>query len=275
MAVRRPSRSRFVLLLLVLTAGTILTLSYRDQANRYASRVKGWAADVFHPVDRAFADAFRPVGNFFKGAFDYGSLRTENARLRQQVGNLQRQRLETADQSRQLRDLLALSNLPFADGLPRITAEIIDTGFSNFELTVDLDRGSSQGVRAGMPVVAGAGLVGRVVGVAAHTCTVLLLTDATFSVGVRSGNAVGVASGQGRGHALRVDYLPPGSPVHKGDVMVTSGMQGSIFPPGIPVGRVTQSTLPANSLQLDVVLAPVTDPAGLQFVDILRWEPPA
>lgn len=273
MSVRRPSRSRFVLLLLVLTAGTILTLSYRGQANHYASRVKGWAADLFHPVDRALVGAFRPVGNFFQGAFDYGSMRQENARLRQRIGELQRQSLQSRDEHRQLEALLALSKLPFADGLDRIPAEVVDTGFGNFELTVVLDRGSSQGVRTGMPVVTGAGLVGRVVDVARSTCTVLVLTDSTSSVGVRDGAAVGVASGQGRGHQLRVDYIPPNAAVHQGDVVVTSGLQGSIYPPGIPVGKVTKAVTPPDSLQIDVDVKPVADLAGMQFVDILRWEP--
>ena len=274
MAVRRPSRSRFVLLLLILTAGTVITLSYRSQANQDVSRVRGWVADAFDPVDRAVVAAFRPVGNFFKGAFDYGSLRSQNAQLRSRIAALQGRSADGPDQRRQLAELLALDHLPFAPALAKVPAEVIATTFSNFQITVELDRGAAQGVATGMPVVTGAGLAGRVVDVARTTCTVLLVTDPTSSIGVRAGGAIGVASGQGPGRTLRVDYLAPGSPIHKGSVMFTSGLEGSIYPPGIPVGRVSLKANPPNSLQLEVAMRPLADLSQMQFVDILRWEPP-
>ncbi|HET6809968.1 MAG TPA: rod shape-determining protein MreC [Acidimicrobiales bacterium] len=274
MAVRRASRSRFVLLLLVLTAGTIITLSYRSKANHAIDRVKSWASDVFKPVETGFRDAWDPVANFFRGTVDYGSEKSANAKLRQEVGRLRRQNLERSDQARQLQALLALDKLPFADGLPKVTAEVINTNFSNFQLTLQLNRGRSEGVTVGMPVVSGAGLVGRVVQVASGQATVLLVTDPSSSVGVRDGGVVGVASGQGQGKTLRVDYVPPGQPIHKGDVMVTSGLQGGLYPAGIPLGTVSIAAQPPDSLQEELALRPVVDLSQVQFVDVLQWKPP-
>ena len=262
-----------MLVLLVLTAGTIITLTYRNKADHVTARIKSWAGDVFKPVETGFRDAFNPVANFFRGTVDYNSERAANARLRQQLGAMRRQSLERADQSRQLRDLLALDNLPFAGSLPKITSEVIATSFSNFQLTLQLDRGAGSGVEVGMPVVSGAGLVGRVVQVARSQSTVLLANDPTSNIGVRDGGAVGVASGQGQGKALRVDYVPPGQPVHQGDVMVTSGLQGGLYPPGIPVGTVSLAAQPPDSLQEELAVRPVVDLSELQFVDILRWKP--
>ena len=273
MAVRRASRSRFVLLVLVLTAGTIITLSYRNKANHFTNNIKSWAGDVYKPIETGFRDAFDSVSNFFKGAVDYGSVKDQNARLRQELGAMRRQNLERGDQARQLKDLLALDNLPFAEGMPKVGAEVIATSFSNFQLTLQVDRGASSGVQVGMPVVSGAGLVGRVVQVARAQSTVLLITDPTSSIGVRDAGVVGVASGQGQGKTLRVDYVPPGQPVHKGDVMVTSGLQGGLFPPGIPVGTVSVALQPPDSLQEELALQPVVTVTQVQFVDVLRWTP--
>jgi rod shape-determining protein MreC len=270
-AVRRQSRSRYVLLLLVLTAGTIITLSYRDQANRFTKELRNLASDVYRPIETGFSDAFRPVGNFFRGAFDYGSLKSQNARLRQQIGRLQRQSLSQSDQLRQLQAITALDDLPFAPSLPTVKADVIDSTASNFEMTVRLDRGTGAGVSVGMPVVSGAGLVGRVVQASSRECTVLLITDASSSVGVRDGDVVGVGTGQGHGHPMRIDYVPPGSPVHSGDVTVTSGLQGSLFPPGIPVGKVTAVSQPPDALQETLQMQPVADLSALQFVDVLKW----
>lgn len=273
MAVRRQYRSRYVLLLLILTAGTIITLSYRSSGNRATRELRNIANDVYRPIETGFADAFRPVANFFKGAVDYGSLKSQNAKLRQQLGNLQRQSLSAPDQERQLQQITALDNLPFAGSIPTIKADVIDATASNFEVTVRLDRGTSTGVAVGMPVVSGSGLVGRVVQASSRESTVLLLTDASSNVGVRDANVVGVASGQGQSHPIRVDYVAPSSPVHTGDVMVTSGLQGSLFPPGIPVGKVASVSQPRDALQETVQMQPAVDLTGLQFVDILKWSP--
>lgn len=273
MAVRHAPRSRFVLVLLVLTAGTIITLSYRGQADQYTSRLRGYAIDVFSPVQSGVLGAARPVADFFRGAVEYGSVRRQNAELRQRLGREQRIAAAASDQARQLGAVAKLENLPFAPTLPHIAAEVSDRSFSNFQLTVDLDRGSVSGVRKGMTVVSGEGLVGRVVQVARSRSTVLLLTDPTSSVGVRDGTAVGVASGGGQSSTLRVAYINPGTPVHKDDVMVTSGLQGSVYPPGIPVGQVKRVAQRIGDLQETVDLAPMADMAQLQFVDILAWSP--
>ncbi|HEV2369686.1 MAG TPA: rod shape-determining protein MreC, partial [Acidimicrobiales bacterium] len=103
-------------------------------------------------------------------------------------------------------------------------------------------------------------------------CTVLLLTDASSNVGVRDGTVDGVATGQGGGQPMRIDYVAPGSAVHTGDVLVTSGLQGSLFPPGIPVGKVTSVSQPADALQETLQMKPVADLSSLQFVDVLRWQ---
>ena len=275
MAVRRPSRPRFVLLLLVLTAGTIITLGYRTHSSGWIGKLKGYASDVFSPVQRGVLDAFRPVGNFFAGAVDYSSVKRQNAELRQQLGQARRVGASAADQQRELKALTALQNLPFAPSLNHVSAEIIDTGFSNFELSVELNRGSDAGVKVGMPVVSGEGLVGQVVQSNRSTSTVLLLTDPSSSVGVRDGGIVGVASGQGQGSALRVDYVFPPTQPKKNDVMVTSGLQGGILPPGLPVGKVKSVSYHSGDLQENVSISPLVDMSSLQFVDVLEWLPPA
>lgn len=273
MAVRRQYRSRYVLLLLILTAGTILTLSYRNSANHVTRELRNLASDVYRPIETGFTDAFRPVVNFFKGSVDYGSVKDQNARLRQQVGDLRRQVLAQADQQRQLQELAGLDNLPFAPSIPTIKADVIDTTASNFEVTLRLNRGTSSGVAVGMPVASGAGLIGRVVQAASRESTVVLLTDASSNVGVRDDSVLGIASGQGKSHPMRIDYVPPGASVHVGDVMVTSGLQGSQFPAGIPVGKVTAVSQPRDALQETLQMEPVADLTALQFVDVLRWSP--
>ena len=78
---RRPARSRFTLLLLVLTSITLLTLDYRGTGSGVVEAVKDGARDVFAPVQDVSDKVFSPVGNFVGGVLHYGDLKSENQRL--------------------------------------------------------------------------------------------------------------------------------------------------------------------------------------------------
>jgi rod shape-determining protein MreC len=172
---RRSTRSRSTLLLLVLTSVTLLTLDYRGPGSGAIDAVKGGARDLFAPVQDASDRVTAPVRNLVDGIVHYGDL--ENARLRAQLAEREGQLLRAADAERERQALLDQQDLDFVGDVPRVAARVVSTSPSNYELTVAIDRGRDAGVAEGMPVVTGAGLVGRVVGVSNRRATVLLLTD--------------------------------------------------------------------------------------------------
>lgn len=272
---RRSTRPRFTLLLLVLASVTIITIAYRGHADSVINSIKGDALDAFAPVQSAVSDVARPIGNFFDGAAHYGSLQSENARLRAENSRLQGQALQAAGTQTAFQNLLKTLNLPWAQNIPTVPAEVIANSSSNFEVSVQLNKGRDAGIDTGMPVVSGSGLVGRVVVASKSRSTVLLMTDPTSNVGVRFGPAgnLAVAAGQGSGQPLRVDLIPPQVPVNKGDLMTTSGLQQSIYPPGVPIGTVLTSGVPRGSFQQYVTLAPLADLSHLQFVAVMQWAP--
>jgi rod shape-determining protein MreC len=272
---RRAVRPRFILLLLVLTAVTLLTLDQRGTGSGVINSVRGGVRDAFAPVRDAADGVFRPVGNFFEGVVHFGDLKAENARLREQNEALRGQALQAQDAERVRQALLDQQDLTFVGDIPKVRARVVSTAASNFELTVEIDRGTSNGVIKGMPVVGGAGLVGRIIEVSRHRATVLLLTDQMSSVGVRlsASGDVGVATGRGPHAPLRVDLISPGTNVAKDEVVVTSGLQQSIFPPGIPVGRVLEAHTAPGALQQEVTIAPAVDVNRLEFLTVLQWSP--
>ena len=123
-----------------------------------------------------------------------------------------------------------------------MSVAVIDNGFSNFENTVTIDKGTSSGMAVGQPVVPAGGLVGSVEAVSASTATVVLLTDPTFAVGVRLGPPTWarprawVADEPLRVTVDTTSQAPP--KLTKGQTVVTSGLDLEKFPPNIPVGRV-------------------------------------
>jgi rod shape-determining protein MreC len=272
---RRTARPRFVLLLLVLSAITLVTIDTRAGGSGVIGQIRAKAHDAFAPVQDATHSALRPVGNFFTGVVHYGELKSENARLRDELAKVRGQQLQAADAQRELQLLLDQQHLDFVGNIPTVAAQVVDTSSSNFELSVQINRGTSSGVAAGMPVVAAAGLVGRVVEVSAKRSTVLLLTDPTFSVGVRltANGDTGVANGRGRDNPMTIDLVPPNTRLNHGDVLLTSGLQLERFPKGIPVGRVGAVKQEPGALQENVTMDPVVDLSRLEFVQVLQWSP--
>jgi rod shape-determining protein MreC len=272
---RRPARSRFTLLLLVLTAVTLLTLDYRGAGSGAIGAVKDGVRDAFAPVQRVSDRVFAPVGDFVGGILHYGDIEAENERLRQEIADIRGDLYRADDADRERRALLDQLDLPLPEDIPRVDARVVSTSPSNFAFTVEIDKGTSSGVAIGMPVVTGAGLVGRVTEASRNRSVVQLLTDKKFSVGIRIGETgdVGVANGTGSLSRLTVDLVDPTTEVPDGEILVTSGLQQSQFPPGYPVGRVVEREVRPNALQQDVTIEPVVDLERLTFLTVLQWTP--
>lgn len=265
--------------MLVLASITVITLSFRGGSTGWLGGVRGVATDVFSPIQSAAGAVFGPVGRFFEGAANYGSVEAQNARLRSQVAGLRAQSAEARVLQDQVAALAALGDLPFASNLRSVEAVVIANAASNFQDTVQLDKGSGAGIRVGMPVVSGQGLVGRVVQVASNRATVLLISDPASSVGVtyaaQGGKAdQGLVSGQGAGRPLTVSLVTPGTKLVKGEEMLTSEVRGGYYPLGIPVGTVSSATLSPGAQSETVTLKPVASLGQLEFVKVLMFTPP-
>lgn len=273
-APRRPS-GRFLLLVLVLLGVTLVTLSDRSGSNGVFAKARSYARDIANPFQSGVHSALEPVGNFLYGALNYGSLEKENELLRQELADEQTAAVRAMSEQDQSEQVLAQEHLDYLAGIPSVAAQVIDIGSANFEQSIEINRGSTDGVAVGQPVVSGGGLIGRVVSVSARLATVDLVDDPSFTVGVRvvRSGVVGAATGLGEGNPLQVEDVNVGANVKRGDALVTSGLQLEYFPPGIPVGTVASVSAPAGGLQLDISATPYADLVDLQFVSVLLWSP--
>ncbi len=279
---RRLRRPRTTLLILVLISITIITLDARGGLNSFTSGLKSVASDAFSPIRSGVDGIVRPIGSFLAGSVHYGAVREQNQKLQAEIGSLRQQMLEqqnAAQALRQLEALSALNNLPTVQGLQQVKTEVINFNTSDFAATVEIGVGRDQGVAVGMPVMgsggATGGLIGQVVFASKSTATVRLLTDGRSTVGVAYGPSdYAVLNGQGAGKPLTAQYIPSNTPLPKGPAFVTSGLQGAIFPPGLPVAEVTSVKNGSSANDETVSLQPVADLAHLRYVSVLLWGPP-
>jgi rod shape-determining protein MreC len=271
----RTGRSRFTLLLVVLTSITILTLDFRGSGA--VDDVRGAAATVFGPVRDAAAWVTSPFADAWNGVFGYNELEDENEALRAQVEELQGQVVENEDAAQQLDAIAETEGLPLTSQLGSTLARVVGAGLTNFENTVELNRGSDDGIAVGMPVVTGAGLVGRVTQVAGNRSVVQLVTDPGFDLGVKlvASGDVGIGHGTGEGDPLVVDAgIDLRTIVEEGDAVSTSGVDRSIFPPDIPIGRVATVERAADQLNQVLEVELLADLDNLAYVRVLHWTPP-
>ena len=194
--------------LLVVTAIALLTLDARGSGG-VLDTARGSAQEVLGPV-RTFGDwVTGPIRDAWRGLVSFDDLETENAQLRGELASVRASVLRVGELERDRQELLALLDArDVVQAIPRVTARVIDAPVSNFERH-DLDAGRRDGIREGMPVESGDGLIGRVVEVTPSWASVELLTDPNFDVGVRivrSGDD-GLASGRGPGRDLKVSYI--------------------------------------------------------------------
>ncbi len=273
---RRGGRSRFTLVFLLLTSATVITLDFRDGGEGLVASLRNGAADAFSPVRSVAAAVLDPIGDTLAGITGYGDLEDENAALRARVAELEGEALRDEGAERELADALSLLDLDFAGDLPRIDARVVSAPISNFEQTIELDRGSDDGIGVDMPVVTGSGLVGRTVSVSASRSVVQLITDPGSSVGVRLSRSseVAVAEGRGPDALLSLGFVDAGADVDVLELVVTSGLEDSIFPPGIPVGRVASAEVAAGQFQQRVDVRPVADVARLTLVSVIDTSAP-
>lgn len=261
----------------MLVSVTLITFDLRGGTNHITSGIKSLAHDVFSPITTGVNDILRPIGDFFAGAVHYGALQSENQQLQATIGRLRLQQNETEALRQQLREITSLDHLTYIRSLKTVTAAMIRPDVSDFDADIIIDKGRSDGVLVGMPVVAAGGLVGQVVQSSHGTATVQLITDSRSSVGVSygpSGQEYANVEGQGPGNTLSVQYVPAQTNLHKGERLFTNQLAGAEFPPGIPVGTIHSFRSTVGSGSMTVTMAPTADLRQLAYVDVVQWEPP-
>jgi rod shape-determining protein MreC len=216
-----------------------IALLMADSRLRTLGVVRQTIGAALYPVQVV---AMLPRDAFFAVTDYFGSLtqlQNETARMReQQVLNSQRlqQNAQLLAENTQLRKLLDASDRVQTKTL---MSEILYDARDPFSRKIILDRGQSNGIRPGQPVIDDLGVIGQVTRVFPFTSEVTLITDKDQAIPVqvlRSG-VRSVAYGRGQSGVLELRFMASNADIRKGDVLSTSGIDG-VYPSGLSVATV-------------------------------------
>lgn len=266
---------------LVLFSLVLITLSFRSGDDGPLSGVESAGSAVLRPFAVGFervAQPFRDVYGWADSLLDARSeaerLRVENQELRQRAIQSEFARQELAT----LKALLEYVESPrFPDDFQPTVAEVIGRPGGAFAQAITIAAGSGNGVSVEDPVLTGDGLVGIVTRVTRGTARIQLLTDqeaAVSALDVRTGATGIVRHADGTRETLVLDRVRKQDDVREGDEIVTAawraGALSSLYPKGIPIGKVTSVGLTDTDLFQQVQIEPYVDFGSLDAVIVLR-----
>ncbi|MBU0730375.1 MAG: rod shape-determining protein MreC [Proteobacteria bacterium] len=156
---------------------------------------------------------------------------------------------------------------------PTITAQIIGKDPSLWFKTIIIDRGSSEGVHTGMPVVTGEGVIGQVLNTSPHYSKILLAIDPNSAIDglIQETRVQGMV--KGKDNSYEMQYVLKNAVVNEGDQIVTSGL-GGVFPKGLPVGTVSKAVKSRRGMFQQIDIIPAVDFSTLEYVIIILTENP-
>jgi rod shape-determining protein MreC len=276
-------RRRAVLVLLIVAALVLLSTQFSESEGGPLHSMQRAVASVFGPLEEGASRALKPardlvnwVGETFNARGENSDLKSENSKLHAELTKAQ----SAEGENEQLRKLLGLDRRGTLAGYTPVTARVIARSPTVWYSSVTVDKGSSSGVQLNDPVVNGDGLVGRVTDVTHGTSQVTLITDNRSAVSARvlPSGPEGVAEPQvGNPSSLLLDFIDKTQPIHQGQIVATAGWSNgaisSAFPPGIPIGKVSDATIGEQETYQRVHVTPFADMRGLDYVQVATGGP--
>jgi rod shape-determining protein MreC len=257
---------RFAFLFLVIGAFALMLLGKADTL--LVERIRTAVGDAAAPILEFIARPIDSISGAVEGIGELADLRARNVSLERENERLRHwqtvaRRLEAENTAlRSLTDMAPDPRLRF------VTARVVGDQGGAFARSVLVNAGNRDGVAKGQAAITSEGLAGRVAEVGVRSARVLLVTDIN--------SRIPVLVGEGRDRAIlagdntnqpRLRYLAPGTEIRPGDHVVTSG-HGAIFPPGLPIGVVTQASETTLRVQ------PFVDWAHMEFLRLADYELP-
>ena len=273
-------RRRAVLAVFIALSIAVLTVYFGESSGGVFHTLQRGAQEAFAPIETGASRALKPVRDFFGWAGDTIDAKDQNEALKKEVERLRTDLAEAQTAVRDSGQLKGIAQLHQQDYFPQgtqpVVARVIARSPTVWHSSVKIDKGTSDGVRLDQPVIASGGLVGKITSATGGTSEVRLITDGQSGVSAQvfPAGVTGVVRPEvGNPDDLLLESVESGRRVTENTLVITSGFTSSrlesLFPRGIPIGRVSKVDFDELETYQRVHLKPFADLRQLDIVEVL------
>ena len=263
---------KIIIFISVLLVSVLIMITYNLKYGTDKSFLRKIVLETVSPVYEVLSGSIQSVQDAWLRYILLFGIQEENRNLKKKINELKAVIVsyqEGYQEAQRLRKLLSISE---NNKYRFIAARVIGREQAALSRTVLINKGSSDGLKNGMAVIAYPGLIGRLIDVSWNVSRVLLFIDENSNIDaiVQRNRTQGIVSGAGsRGMIFK--YISKTQDVKEGDVVVSSGM-GGVFPKGWLIGRVIRVDKQTAGLFLKINIAPFVDFSKLEELLILSSE---
>ena len=268
-------RRRAVLAVLLAVSLVLLTIYFSEPVGGGLHAVQRGAGEVLSPLEEGATRVFKPFSDFAGWISDVADAKKQNKQLKTEVKTLRGQLAQLATDKREADQLRAIMQVPLPQDAKTLTARVIAHSPTVWYSTIQIDKGRNDGVRVNQPVITAGGLAGKVVATSGGNARVALITDQSIGVSaeVMPQGVAGVVKPEIGGKDLILDFIPKNSNLRRGQVVITSGFRSgaleSLFPRGIPIGRIGSVNRDELENYQRVRVRPYAELRDMDFVQVV------
>jgi rod shape-determining protein MreC len=249
--------------LVAITSGRTMNVGVRGAVSGTVSGIQR----IFAGIGDGVSNTVRSVRELRRLQEDYEAVLVRMERYQRLQGTVQELEQENARLREQLEFAARVES-------PVVAAEVIAKEGGPLFRSFTINRGRRHGLETQQPVVAyvdgTAGLVGRIIDVTGGTSIVLPIfaPESYVAARLQQSRHDGLIAGTGRDDGfIEMNYVPQSArnDIRYGDIVVTSGLN-SVFPPEIPIGRVSNGESPAYTSTLVMRIQPTVDFSRVEYV---------
>ncbi len=265
--------SEFLLAFLLVVSGVMMSFS----SGGFILDFRQIGFNVFSTVENGISVVTSSVKNTVSAVKELAELHKRYDILVERLKDyeyMQRTNTEIRKENARLKEQLDFTK---SLSVKNYAANIISRGADNLYTTLVLNKGSRNGIRKNMPVIAiqngNVGIVGKVITVGYTTCQVMPVFDfnCTISARIQNTRDIGLVAGNGSDtFPLKMSYIKKRviDELHFGDVVVTSG-ENENYPADIPIGTISHIQVLDYDTSLAIELAPIIDFSRLETVIVV------
>jgi rod shape-determining protein MreC len=267
-----------VLVVLVAASLILLTAYFGEGSNGSLHSAQRGALGALSPIQEGASRVLKPFRDLFGWFGDTIDAKDQRDKARADADSLRTQLAAAQNKLREVEQQAGIKTLDDG-GMDRygpVDARVFLRSSTSWYQSVQINKGTSDGVKVGDPVINGAGLVGKIETAWGGGAVVTLITDPEFATGgitADSREPGSVVPAVGAPGDLLFKFVDNANRVRKGELVYTAGTISSRlqsrYPPAIPIGRVDRIEIGDGELDKRIHIKPAADLKRVDMVQVL------